>query len=300
MVCQGSPKIRRYLGSTPYWSGVGSAPCSRFRRSSCAPSLRSRDINDASTPGSGCSAPGFRRWPTPRPSCASRVMRRLVQIAALTLALSRAAQGQEASSGAGGGAPIRTLLGDVALVVRDQGDGTLAIGAAGAARSVLLRVRTSDARRWADSVTRLLAAPLPGARRRLATRPGKGKAPAGEPNDTTSAVRARALLEEPGVGAGTLAITRLDSAGSRRWLLFIDDAELSPLRATLERDETTTLARLMRRAATPAVRRPAATPRRPAAKPKGDSAKGAPAKGKAAKNAPAKGAATAPQAPRRP
>lgn len=196
------------------------------------------------------------------------------------LVISRAAPGQAATPPAGA-APIRTLLGDLALVFRNQGDGTLAIGVAGATRSVLLRVRVSDARRWADTVTRLLAAPPPPGRRRgpgATARPGGDDAgtarPAGgrrgvrrppspaAPNDTPAVARARALLEEPGVGAGTMGLTRLDSAGTRRWLLFVDDAELSPLRATLDREEATTLARLVRRAATPPAPRPAAKPRR--------------------------------------
>ncbi|MCC6927982.1 MAG: hypothetical protein IT359_03215 [Gemmatimonadaceae bacterium] len=199
-------------------------------------------------------------------------MRYPVQIAAILLALSRVALGQEVPSGATGGTPIRTLVGDVALVVRDQGDGTLAIGAAGAARSVLLRVRTSDARRWADSALRLLAAPIPRAGRRALARAGKRAAPTPEPNDTTASVRARAVLEEPGVGAGTLDLTRLDSAGSRRWILFIDDAELSPLRSALERDEARALARLVRRASSPPARGPAAKQRRPSAAANGASA----------------------------
>lgn len=203
-------------------------------------------------------------------------MRYLVQIAALSLALSRGALGQEVPSGAGGAAPIRTLLGDLAVVVRDQGDGTLAIGTAGAARSVLLRVRASDARRWADSVLRLLAAPLPRVGPARGKRAVKGKADAVVPNDTSPARRARVALEEPGVGAGTLAITRVDSAAVRTWLLFVDDAELSPLRATLEREEATTLAKVLRRASTPAPRRPAAKARRVPATPKGATAGQAP------------------------
>ena len=149
---------------------------------------------------------------------------------------------------------VRTLLGDIALMMRRDVSGTLDIGAAGAARTLTLSVRASDALRWSDSASRLLVPPR--ARRRRTT----------PPKDSVPAVqRARVVLEEPGVGAGSFVLTRLDSAGARSFQLFIDDAELSPLRQPLEVSEATTLVRLMRKAATrpkPAkVRRSKPTPK---------------------------------------
>jgi hypothetical protein len=132
-------------------------------------------------------------------------------------------------------------MGDIALVMRLDGEGTLALGAAGARRTLSLSVRASDARRWADSAARLLVPP---------PRPRRGRGTT--PKDSVPSVqRARAILEEPGVGAGSFVLTRVDSAGTRSFLLFIDDAELDPLRQLLEPSEASTLVRLVRKAAPP-------------------------------------------------
>jgi len=139
--------------------------------------------------------------------------------------------------------PIRSLFGDMALEVRDEGGGTIAIGVAGAARAVTLSVRASDVRRWVDSASRLVQP----ARRRPA-------------RDSAQVQRARVILEEPGVGAGSFVLSRSDSAGVRTFLLFVDDAELEGVRQELELQEATTLVRVMRRALPPA--RPPRRPRR--------------------------------------
>lgn len=164
---------------------------------------------------------------------------RMLAIAACLPPLSVAANAQQASAPAP--PVIRTLIGDLALMMRLGEEGTLALGAAGARRTLTLNVRASDARRWADSAARLLA-PAPRPRR---TR----RAP---PSDSVPVVqRARAILEEPGVGAGSFVLTRVDSAGARSFLLFIDDAELDALRQPMDVSEATTLVRLVRKAATP-------------------------------------------------
>lgn len=161
---------------------------------------------------------------------------RLLAIAACGIALSTA--GAQDSTAAP--APVvRTLMGDLALMMRRDASGTLDIAAAGAVRTLTLSVRASDALRWSDSASRLLVPPRARRGRRVL------------PNDSVPAVqRARAVLEEPGVGAGSFVLTRVDSAGTRSFQLFIDDAELSPLRQPLEVSEATTLVRLMRKAAT--------------------------------------------------
>ncbi len=136
--------------------------------------------------------------------------------------------------------PVRTLIGDVALILRTDRPGTLRIGVAGESRSLSLSVRATDARRWADSASKLLspasAAASPGVRR--ARRP-------------TPPLRQRAVLEEPGVGAGTFVLLRIDSASTRNFLLFVDDATLQGIRQPLEPDEAKLLVRLVRGAAAP-------------------------------------------------
>ena len=152
--------------------------------------------------------------------------------------------------------PIRSLFGEVAVILTSEERGTLAIGIAGPIRSLSLSIRTTDARRWADSASRLLAPP----------RAARRDAP-----DSHIVRRSRAVLEEPGVGAGSLILARTDSGGAQRFSLFADDGELNPIRQALDRDEAMIFVRLVRRAATPstdrrapprAKREPTTAPRR--------------------------------------
>ncbi|MEP7383329.1 MAG: hypothetical protein ABI910_16690 [Gemmatimonadota bacterium] len=140
---------------------------------------------------------------------------------------------------------VRTLLGDIALILRTDRPELLRIGVAGASRSLTMAVRTTDARRWADSATLLLAAP-----RRLAA-PRKARS-------ADSVERRRAVLDEPGVGSGTFVFLRMDSAGTRSFMLFVDDAALDGIRQPLDPEEAKLLIGLVRRAATPARARPVA------------------------------------------
>lgn len=135
--------------------------------------------------------------------------------------------------------PVRTLIGDVALILRSDRPGTLRIGVAGSNRSLSLSVRSTDARRWADSAAKLV---VPAPRRR---------AKRGAPSPADTSVRRRAVLEEPGVGAGTFVLLRIDSAATRRFLLFVDDATLEGIRQPLEPEEATLLIRLIRSASAP-------------------------------------------------
>lgn len=162
----------------------------------------------------------------------------------------------------------RTLFGDVAVELRSPDRGTLSIGVADARNSLTLDVRATDARRWSETATRLIDAVARAERVRAQrtraaerTKNSKKKASAGENTpvadartDTTS--RERAMLEEPGIGAGSLVLSRADSAGVTRWLLFASDAELTQVRQLLEPDEARTLARIVRAAAIAAAPAP--------------------------------------------
>ncbi|MBK6488873.1 MAG: hypothetical protein IPF98_18960 [Gemmatimonadetes bacterium] len=176
------------------------------------------------------------------PRCVLRVAWGMLAVSAAFPAL-RTANAQDAATPPA----VRTLLGDVALILRAEGPQSLRIGVAGAARAMSLVVLTSDARRWADSATVLLAPQRPpSVRAKRTARDG--------------IERSRVILEEPGVGAGSFMLTRVDSAGTRRFLLFADDSALSGIRQTLALDEARLLVRLVRRAATPSP------PRRPPAR----------------------------------
>lgn len=158
--------------------------------------------------------------------------RRLMQLARASLLILAPELGAQPAR-----PPIRSFFGDVAIVLRPASDGTIGIGVAGAARTLTLTVRATDARRWTDSATKLLVPPPRRARR------------ARVPNDSVQ--RVRVVLEEPGVGTGALVLSRIDSAGVRQFLLFADDAELKPVRQPLETEEARTFVRQLRRAAMP-------------------------------------------------
>lgn len=150
------------------------------------------------------------------------------------------------------GQRINGLFGDVALDFRFPGDGVLAIGAADAVHAFTIQVLARDARRWADSASRLLAR-----RTTPARAAGKGKRRGAE----LPPRRWRAILEEPGVGGGSLVLARVDSAGRSYWTLFAADTELSRVRQALEASEARTLVGLVRRAAVAASPPPRARPR---------------------------------------
>ncbi len=53
------------------------------------------------------------------------------------------------------------------------------------------------------------------------------------------------------MGAGTFVLLRIDSAATRHFLLFVDDATLEGIRQPLEPEEATLLIRLIRNATIP-------------------------------------------------
>lgn len=140
----------------------------------------------------------------------------------------------------------RTLVGDVAVELRSTMPGGLSIGAAGASSVVTIDVRATDARRWADSAAKLLL-------------PVRARRARGAPLVT----RSRALLEEPGAGGGALDFSRTDSAGQRRYVLFVGDAALEAVRQEVTPQEARTLVRTIRRAAVAALPRRPPPPRSP-------------------------------------
>lgn len=170
----------------------------------------------------------------PTPCSPARSVRATVLSLVLALALGRGgATGPGVAQAQSAPAPVRTLIGDLAVILRPADATALVrLGLAGPSRSLTLSVRGADARRWADSTARLLAPPPRPQPRRKAAGPAQ---------------HARAVLEEPGDGTGSLVLSRTDSAGRRSYLLFADDAALDPIRQPLTRDEVALLVRLVRR-----------------------------------------------------
>ncbi|MEO7966312.1 MAG: hypothetical protein ABIT38_20615 [Gemmatimonadaceae bacterium] len=154
------------------------------------------------------------------------------------------------------------LFGDVAVELRSPSSGTLGIGVADARHAVTLDVRATDARRWSDSVMGLIrqSAAVANARRvrQAHTKRKSASAATSSLPDESGDVqkRERAILEEPGVGSGSLLLSRIDSAGTSSWLLYASDADLVEIRQLLDADEARTLARIIRSAALSAAPAP--------------------------------------------
>ncbi|MGQ0649408.1 MAG: hypothetical protein ACT4P7_17785 [Gemmatimonadaceae bacterium] len=133
----------------------------------------------------------------------------------------------------------RTLIGETAFEVRAI-SGSVYLGAASDEATVSVTFRATDARRFADSLTRRLS-------------PRRSR-------ETTWTLR----LEEPGVSAGALSISPAERQPdkTRQYLLFVADDVVTAVRQTLNARETAMLARKLREAAAAALPRPP-TRRRP-------------------------------------
>lgn len=163
----------------------------------------------------------------------------------------------------------RALFGDVALELRTPDRGSLAIGVADAHRAITLDVRATDARRWSDVAARLIANAarerlLAARARRSAKKTKTVKTAPDSAREMSRGAMAndRVVLEEPGVGAGSLLLARADSAGIARWLLYVADADLAEIRQLLDDDEARTLVRIVRSAAIAAAPAPLRKPKK--------------------------------------
>lgn len=161
------------------------------------------------------------------------------------------------------GVARRALFGDVALEIRIPDRGALAIGVADARKAITLDVRATDARRWSDAVAKLIASAARERARAARTKRASAKPKATKPlPDSARAVSVsgassdRVVLEEPGVGAGSLLLARADSDDVARWLLYASDADLKEIRQLLDDDEARTLVKIVRRAAVAAAPAP--------------------------------------------
>ena len=120
----------------------------------------------------------------------------------------------------------RTMVSDLAVEVRLTDDSRLRVGAGDGDHAITLTVMPKDARRWVDAVTRLAAL-----RRRKAL------------PDTQWSV----ALEEPGIEAGALTVTRRWRSGESSWSLLLASKDFEQIRRPLELDEVRALAAAVRR-----------------------------------------------------
>ncbi|HSA56472.1 MAG TPA: hypothetical protein VLE53_12265 [Gemmatimonadaceae bacterium] len=141
-----------------------------------------------------------------------------------------------AAAQVGGRSFLRQIYGDLAVEVRSAPANALRIGAANGERSLTVTVLARDLRRWADSATRILAA-------RAVVR-----------RDTT---RFQAMVEGPGVSAGSMTLSRTLSANDTVITLFVADAEFQSVRTVVSAEEARALVGAMRRAANAVLPPPA-------------------------------------------
>lgn len=120
----------------------------------------------------------------------------------------------------------RLLLGEAALELSPTDSQAIRIALADSARTIILTVLARDARRWSDSLTLVV---------RL--RPRSRRVPQ----------EWRVILEEPGLEAGSMSVTRRDGETGSAWSLFVADKDFQSVRIPLEPDEVRALVAAMRR-----------------------------------------------------
>ena len=120
-----------------------------------------------------------------------------------------------------------------ALEIRATEDGQLQVALADSERVLILTLVARDAKRWADSVALVLRA------RTISKR---------VPKEWT------VMVEEPGLQAGSLILTRRDGEVGSRWTLSVADREFDQIRMTVDPGEVRALLAAMRRQVDAAVR----------------------------------------------
>lgn len=151
-----------------------------------------------------------------------------VLLAALAVSAMPAYGPSLAQAQTGGRSFLRQIYGELAVDVRSAPGNALRIGVANGRSSLTITVLARDLRRWADSASRVLAA------RRVAG------------GDTT---RFQAVIEGPGVSAGSMTLSRTITAKDTVVSFFVADAEFRTVRTVVDDDEARTLVAAMRRAA---------------------------------------------------
>ena len=143
------------------------------------------------------------------------------------------------------------MVGDAAIEVRVAEDGQLRLAVADADKVLVLTVRASDAKRWADSVALVVRAKAPS--RRVSK-------------------EWRVMLEEPGLQAGSMTLTRRDGEVGSRWSLYLADKEFEEIRVGISPDEARALLAAVQRSVNvvlpPTPKSPGKSPRHHPVRPK--------------------------------
>jgi hypothetical protein len=141
---------------------------------------------------------------------------------------------------------LRQLYGDLAFEVSTRGQGTVTLAAADARTQVVISLMSTDLRRWSDSATRMLAA----------APPRRGRSASWN-----------AIVEGPGVVAGSMSLTRSIAPGDTNLVLLVTDTAFKAIRTSLTMTDAKALAAAMKRAALASLpTRPTPMPAAPPAK----------------------------------
>ena len=165
-------------------------------------------------------------------------MMRLITVAAVLCARAAFAQSHDVTTG-------RLLFGEVAFEIRTTSDLMVRVGAADRARTITLLLLARDVKKWTDSASRLLVA-----------RPRRA---------SSGREKWTATLDEPGIEAGALTLTKTREGKEERWSLYVSDRDFEGVGATLERDEVRALIGQLRRASASVLPQPKKSTRRPPA-----------------------------------
>ena len=141
---------------------------------------------------------------------------------------------------------LRQLYGDLAFEVRTRGTGSVTIGAADEKNSVVVTLLSTDLRRWSDSANRMLAA---------------------RPPRRGQSVSWNAVVEGPGVVAGSMSLTRAIAPGDTTLVLLVTDTGFKAVRTRLTMTDAKALVGAMRRAALASLPPPTPAPARRGAPP---------------------------------
>ena len=118
------------------------------------------------------------------------------------------------------------MVGDAAIEIRIAEDGQLRLALADSDRVIVLTVLPRDAKRWADSVDLVVRAKSHSRR---------------VPKEWI------VMLEEPGLQAGSLTLTRRDGEAGSRWSLYAADKSFDEIRLGIAPGEARALLAAVRR-----------------------------------------------------
>lgn len=123
---------------------------------------------------------------------------------------------------------MRSLYGDLAFEIRTRGQGSMVVGVADSRTSLVVNLLAIDVRRWSDSAGKVLAA---------------------RPSRRGVTIKWEAVVDGPGVTAGSMALARTITPTDTTIFLLVTDSAFRGVRTALSIEEARALTVAMKRAA---------------------------------------------------